>query len=114
MKEYFDQPGVNRYIATESNVNLGKIVTDHYLKGKAEPAYYMQAGDDFYMIGTKNPLNLPRDIPVLQGNGPFKVRIATRSQFYEVQAEIKIDSMPKSKYSCKPGTKKKNPFENLK
>jgi hypothetical protein len=114
MKEYFDQPGINRYIASESDVDLGKIVTDHYLNGKAEPAYYMQAGDDFYMIGTKNPLNLPKDIPVLQGNGPFKVRIATRSQFYEVQAEIKIDSMPSSKYSCKPGTKKKNPFEKIK
>lgn len=110
MKEYFNQPGINRYIAIETDVDLGKLVTEHYLKGKEEPAYYMQAGDDFYMIGTSNPLGLPRDIPVLSGRGDFKVRISTRSKFYEVQAEVKIIKMPNSKYSVKPGTKKKNPF----
>ena len=41
MKEYFSQPGINRYIMTEPDVNLGEVITDHYLKGKAEPAYYM-------------------------------------------------------------------------
>lgn len=111
MKEYFKQPGVNRYIAMEENVDMGQLVTDHYLRGKAEPAYYMQAGDDFYMIGNFNPLSLPKDIPVLSGRGNFKVRVATRSKFYEVQAEAKIIKMPSSKYSIKPGTNKKNPFE---
>lgn len=114
MKEYFSQPGINRYICTEPNVNLGKTVTDHYLKGKAEPAHYMQAGDDFYLIGTANPLRLPNDIPQLTGKGPFKVRISTRSKFYEVQAEVKIASMPDSKYSVKPNTSKKNPFSKVK
>jgi len=114
MKEYFSQPGINRYIANEPNIDLGKVVTDHYLKGKKEPAHYMQAGDDFYMIGRANPLGLPKDIPLLSGSGPFKVRIATRSAFYEVQAEIKIAKMPDSRYSIKPGTRKKNPFERLK
>ena len=114
MKEYFSQPGINRYIANDPNIDLGKVVTDHYLKGKKEPAYYMQAGDDFYMIGRANPLGLPKDIPLLSGSGPFKVRIATRSAYYEVQAEIKIAKMPDSRYSIKPGTRKKNPFERLK
>ncbi len=114
MKEYFAQPGINRYIAALPNVDLGAVVTDHYLNGKAEPAYYMQAGDDFYMIGRTNPLKLPKDIPLLSGSGPFKVRIATRSAFYEIQAEVKIAKMPDSPYSLMPGTRKKNPFAKLK
>jgi len=109
MKNYFDQPSVNRYIANQENYNLGKVVTEHYTIGKREPAYYMQAGDDFYLISNKNPFKL-LNIPLLSGQGSFKVRIATRSEFYEVQAEIKISKMPNSNYSLKPGTKKKNPF----
>lgn len=110
MKEYFNKPGVNRYIANSENMNLGKVVTEHYTTGKAEPAYYMQAGDDFYRISNKDPFKLGIDIPLLSGFGNFKVRISTRSEFYEVQAEIKIDKMPDSKYSVKPGTRKLNPF----
>lgn len=110
MKKYFDQPNINRYIANEENYDLGKLVTEHYTKGKKEPAYYMQAGDDFYRISDRNPLQLSREIPLLKGIGDFKVRIATRSEFYEVQAEIKIKEMPKSNYSVSPNTKKKNPF----
>lgn len=110
MKMYFDQPGINRYIANQEKYNLGKLVTEHYTKGKKEPAYYMQAADDFYLISKTNPLDLHSDIPVLSGVGDFKVRVSTRSEFYEVQAEIKITNMPNSKYSVKPGTKKKNPF----
>ena len=110
MKKYFSQPGVNRYIANQENFNLGKVVTDHYTIGKTEPAYYMQAGDDFYRISNKDPFKLGNTIPLLSGKGDFKVRISTRSEFYEVQAEIKIMDMPDSKYSLKPGTKKTNPF----
>jgi hypothetical protein len=111
MKRYFDQPNVNRYIANQENYNLGKLVTEHYTLGKKEPAYYMQAGDDFYLISKTDPLKLGSTrIPLLSGMGDFKVRIATRSEFYEVQAEIKITKMPNSHYSLKPGTKKKNPF----
>ena len=112
MKRYFSQLGINRYITAIPNMNLGKIVTNHYLLGKSEPVYYMQANDDFYMIGNENPLDLSKNIPVLNGIGTFKIRISTRSQFYEVQAEIKIDKLPNSKYSIKPGTKKLNPFIN--
>jgi hypothetical protein len=101
---------VNRYIANKANMDLGKVVTEHYTEGKAEPAYYMQAGDDFYRISNKDPFKLGSTIPLLSGKGDFKVRVATRSEFYEVQAEIKIAHMPDSKYSVKPGTRKKNPF----
>ena len=110
MKKYFDQPRVNRYIANNENMDLGKIVTEHYTKGKAEPAYYMQAGDDFYRISNRDPFKLGSKIPLLSGRGDFKVRVSTRSEFYEVQAEIKIAKMPDSKYSVKPGTNKENPF----
>jgi hypothetical protein len=111
MRQYFDQPTVNRYIANQENYNLGKLVTEHYTLGKKEPAYYMQAGDDFYLISKTDPLKLGSTrIPLLAGMGDFKVRIATRSDFYEVQAEIKITKMPHSHYSLKPGTQKKNPF----
>jgi len=113
MKEYFSQTGINRYIMTIPDVNLGGVVTDHYLKGKAEPAYYMQAADDFYMIGRTNPLKLNKNIPLLTGAGPFRMRVGTRSSFYEVQAEMKIQEMPNSRYSILPNTKKINPFKNL-
>jgi hypothetical protein len=110
LKAYFNQPSKNRYIASKENYNLGKVVTEHYTVGKTEPAFYMQAGDDFYLISNENPFGLNKEIPMLSGFGDFKVRIATRSEFYEVQAEIKINKMPESDYSLKPGTKKKNPF----
>jgi hypothetical protein len=110
MKAYFNRPGVNRYIANQENYDLGKLVTEHYTIGKAEPAYYMQAADDFYLISSKNPLKLDKGIPVLKGKGDFKVRVSTRSEFYEVQAEIKISSMPDSKYSVLLGTNKINPL----
>jgi len=110
MKAYFAQPGINRYIAEMKNYGMASLITKHYTVGKAEPAYYMQAADDFYRISNKNPLKVPNDVPLLKGSGDFKVRIATRSQFYEVQAELKIMSMPSSKYSLAPDSKKKNPF----
>lgn len=110
MKSYFSQPSINRYIANSENMDLGKVVTRHYIEGKAAPAYYMQAGDDFYRISEKDPFGLGKSIPLLSGLGDFKVRVSTRSEFYEVQAEIKIKKMPDSKYSVKPGTKKLNPF----
>jgi len=110
MKAYFAQPGINRYIAEMKNYGMASLITKHYTVGKAEPAYYMQAADDFYRISNKNPFKVPNDVPLLKGSGDFKVRIATRSQFYEVQAELKIMSMPSSKYSLAPDSKKKNPF----
>lgn len=100
----------NRYIFIEENVNLGAVVTDHYLNGKAEPAHYMQAGDDLYMIGDSNPLGLTQDLPQVSGYGDFKMRISTRSSFYEVMPEIKIRCLPTSPYSVHPETSKPHPF----
>jgi hypothetical protein len=101
-----------------SDVNIGALVTQHYTSGKSSPANYMQAADDFYMIGEEDRLGLrdvAPDLPVLAGNGDFKVRVATRSSFYEVQAEVKIKKMSpeNSPYSVLAGSKKKNPFELL-
>jgi hypothetical protein len=113
MANYFKNR--TQYILNVPNVDLGELVTNHYLQAKIEPAHYLQAGDDFFMIGTQNPLKLSRDIPVLgasgKARGTFKMRIGVRSQFYEVQPEIKILNMGESPYSIRPGTKKKNPFE---
>ena len=102
-----------QYILSVSNVDLGELVTAHYLEAKAKPAFYMQAGDDFYMIGKSNPLGVPKDVPLLSGRGDFRMRIGLRTGFYEVQPEIKIMKMPDSKYSLKPGTTKLNPFKDL-
>lgn len=113
MKAFFDQPNITRYIANEEDYDLGAVVTEHYTIGKAEPAYYMQAGDDFYMVSKTNPLGI-KGLPVLTGKGDFKVRVATRSEFYEVQAEIKIKKMPDSSFSVAPNTSKKNPFLYMK
>ena len=117
MVQYVESLG-NRYIVIENNVDIGALVTQHYTEGKSSPANYMQAGDDFYLIGSGDPLGLlsvARGIPVLAGLGDFKVRVATRSAFYEVQAEVKIKRlMPSSSpYSTLPGSSKPNPFELL-
>lgn len=111
MKSYFARPSINRYILSKQNENLGELVTAHYTRGKKQAAYYMQAGDDFYMISRSNPLQLSSSIPLLVGIGDLKVRISTRTEFYEIQPEIKILKMPNSAYSVRPGTSKMNPFK---
>lgn len=109
MRAYFrNKP--NQYILSLKNQDLGELVTNHYLFGKAEPAYYLQAADDFYMIGRDNPLRLSASIPLLKGTGDFRMRIGLRSQYYEIQPEIKITNMGTSTFSVKPGSSKKNPF----
>jgi hypothetical protein len=113
MKAFFDRKGVNRYIANDADVDVADLVASHYTVGKKEPAYYMQAGDDFYLISSKNPLRLDNKIPKLAGRGDFKVRVGTRSEYYEVQIELKIKTFePKtSPFSVfGDGKKKKNPF----
>lgn len=112
MKDYFAQPNVNRYILINEDYDISTLVTKHYLQGKAEPAHYLQAKDDFYRIGNGDPFGLGSHIPILKGRGAFKVRVSTRSEFYEVQAEIKIAKMipNSSPYSVHPTTQKKNPF----
>jgi len=109
----------NRYILSEPDVNLGKLVTQHYTSGKTQAAHYLQAHDDFYMIGTGDGLGLNAanggSIPVLGGTGEFKVRVSTRSAFYEIQVELKIRKYKPSSspYSVLKGTSKINPFTAL-
>lgn len=119
MRSYFTKPDLkvkygveNRYIVNESNADLGKAATLHYTHGKAEPVYYLQAGDSFLMFGNTNPLGF-QGVPELSGEGPVKVRVSTRSKFYEIQMEVKLNGMPESDYSLLPGTKKRNPFTTL-
>jgi len=120
MRSFFDD-GVfsTRYILDNKNVDIASLVTEHYTEGKDAPTYYLQAADDFYLIGTKDPLGLnkglrgKRRIPVLSGRGDFRVRVATRSKFYEVQSEIKIKEFISSPYSVLEGSNKLNPFSNL-
>lgn len=103
----------DQYIITVPNQNLGKVVRDHYSKGgKTEPAYYLQAADDFYRLSDENPLNVPSDVPMFKGKGDFRMRIAIRSKQYEIQPEVKVKKIEpeESPYSIKPGTSKKSPF----
>jgi hypothetical protein len=110
MKKYFNTPGINRYIMFVENYDIGNLVVQHYTVGKTKPAFYIQTGDDFYMLTRNNPLGFNINIPLFKGKGTLKVRVATRSDFYEVQAEIKIDHLNPSNFSFKPGSKKMLPF----
>lgn len=64
--------------------SLEKVLAKHYLEGKAEPAQYIQIGDNFFLL---DPLNNPlgfEDVPTIKGNGMLNVRFTTRSEFYEI------------------------------
>lgn len=113
MREYF-ATRKSQYIFSKENVDLGKLVTAHYNSGKAEPVHYMQAGDDFYKLGSEDPLNLGNDIPLLKGIGSFKMRVSLRTEYYEIQPEVKITDMPDSPYSAYSASNKLNPFTKKK
>lgn len=105
----------SQYFVDVDNVDLGKLVTKHYNEGKAEPVAYMQAGNDFFLVGSLDDLSIKNkhsDIPFIKGKGMFRMRIGFRTKYYEVQPEIKIKTMGDSKYSL-IDSKKKNPFEGL-
>lgn len=113
MREYFATKK-DQYIFSEDDVDLGQLVTAHYNSGKAEPVHYMQAGDDFYRLGYQDPLNLGRDVPLLKGIGSFKMRVSLRTEFYEIQPEVKITDMIDSPYSAYSASTKLNPFTKKK
>jgi len=109
----------SQYVLDIDDVDLAPFVIAHY-KNKAQPASYLQAGDDFYIL-TGDPLKInqrakgtgrPR-VPKIMGSGKLRVRIGVRSEFYEIQAEIKIAHMPESPYSVLAETEKYNPFDVL-
>ena len=113
MKQYFATKK-DQYIFVKEKVDLGKLVTAHYNSGKAEPVYYMQAADDFYKLGSEDPLKLGNDIPLLKGIGSFKMRVSLRTEYYEIQPEVKITDMEDSPYSAYSQSEKKNPFTKKK
>jgi hypothetical protein len=100
----------SKYVLQDDERDISDIVTTHYTQGKAEPAYYLQAGDDFYLISNTNPFGLSSEIPCIQGTGRCRVRVSNRSKFYEVQAEIKMKNLATSSFSVLPGSNKRNPF----
>lgn len=102
----------DKNICVIPNFDIGKIVTLHYLRGKAEPAHYMSAGDDFYRLGTANPFKIP-NVPTFKGTNRLVFRVGDRTGNYELQPEVKIlgSQAAHSTYSVKPKTTKKNPFK---
>jgi hypothetical protein len=112
----FIQRRGGQYFINVPNVDLGELVIKHYNEGKAAPVSYLQAADDFYLMGNLDQLGLKRihsNIPIVKGMGNFKMRIGMRTEYYELQPEIKILNMGHSLYSLLSSTKK-NPFEGLK
>lgn len=111
----FIQRRGGQYFINVPNVNLGELVIKHYNEGKAAPVSYLQAADDFYLMGNLDELGLKRihSIPIVKGTGNFKMRIGMRTKYYELQPEIKILDMGDSPYSLF-SKNKKNPFEGLK
>jgi hypothetical protein len=105
----------NQYIVIgNEDVDVGHFATEHYLLSKASPAHYLQAGNDFYMIGAENPLELSPKIPQLEGTGTFKIRVGMRGQdsktpWFEIQPELKMKNLKPSQFSVF-GNEKINPF----
>jgi hypothetical protein len=106
----------NKNVCKVPNVDIGNLVSLHYLKGKAATAYYLSSGDDFYQFGNENPLKIP-DVPKFEsaaGLNQVVLRIGDRSANFEIQAEVKAKTLANSKYSVKPGSSKINPFKFVK
>lgn len=115
MKRFLQSKG-SQYFINIPNINLGELVTKHYNEGKAAPVSYLQAGDDFFLLGSVDQLGIKQinpGIPKVTGFGNFKMRVGVRTQYYELQPEIKISNMGRSDYSLF-STSKKNPFQGLK
>jgi hypothetical protein len=111
----------NQYIMKSDDMSLTSVVTGHYTQGKDFPTNYIQMGNDFYLIGSSDPLGLKAanialgnpPIPVLTGRGQFKVRASFRTKFMEIFPEIKISESPESMYSVFGDGNKINPFKAL-
>lgn len=111
MDKYLKSRGT-QYIFNKIGINdIQEFLEQHYTQSKAEPAYYIQTGDDFYRIGSKNPLKL-KNVPVINANGFIAVRIGFRDagRAFEIQPEFKMIAVnANSDYSFKPGTTKQKP-----
>ena len=112
MKEFVEERGT-RYIVKNDKYPVGELVRAHYGYGKdgKAKANYLQTGDDFYKLSEDNPLGFADDVPIFDGTGHCYIRVSTRSEFYEIQAEVKVESIEEdSPYSFKPGSSKPAPF----
>lgn len=98
-------------------------MTNHYNTGKRKPVSYIQAGDDFYLLGKLDTFGLKElnvavgnpPIPLMKGVGTFKIRVGVRTEFCEIVPEIKIRDInpPRSPYSIIQSASKLNPFESI-
>lgn len=113
LREFFENHSNNgQYIfETKDMIDVSEMARDHYLHGKSEPAFYIQAGDDFYRMDSNvDPLNVGDDVPLFEGLGFFRVRVSLRTEFFEIQPEVKVKKgSVESPFSLKPGTTKQIP-----
>ena len=103
--------------------NMGELISDYYNNSKAEPCHYIQMGDNFYMLGDDNPLELNSEIPKLTGSGTYSLRFCINTKKgkdgirrpFNVRTKpetgFDIDKLTKSPFSLMEGTKKLNPFK---
>ena len=90
--------------------DITDVVADHYLKGKSEPAYYIQIDDDLYRLGDENPFkwNVPK-LSITSGNIIARISISN-SKLYEIQVDVKSHEFCSSDYSLKLDSNKMRPF----
>jgi hypothetical protein len=107
---------MNKFVAENPRTILNyscditDVVTDHYLKGKTEPAYYIQIDDDLYRLGDENPFkwNVPK-LSITSGNIIARISISN-SKLYEIQVDVKSHEFCSSDYSLKLDSDKMRPF----
>ncbi len=107
--------GVSKTIFENNNYPVSDIIEAHYSAGKAVPCPYIQIGDNFFKVGSADPLKL--NVPKIAGTGYIVVRWSPRSDntAFEIMVEIKLTNLKsESPFSVAPGTSKKNPFAKLK
>ena len=108
-----------QYFVRINNAPLGEIVSEQYNSGKTEPVSYLQAADDFYLLGKLDKFKLKtihRDIPKFEAKGSFHFRFSFREpgHYIELLPEIKAipSSIPRSDYSC-INKEKSFPFDGI-
>lgn len=107
--------GKNKYIFEEPNYDLAEIAAAHYTAGKSETCPYIQMGDNFFKLGSADPLKL--GVPQLKGRGDLIIRWSHRieTNTFEILVQVKLEKVEsESAFSALPGTSKKNPFAKLK
>ena len=113
----------DQYFYKASRIPIRDLLISHYTYGKAEPATYIQTGDDFFKLSSEDRIKFidpitSKDVPLFPeviGHLCVGFRKRFGGPGYEIQPELKIDKMDKhSPYSFKPGTNKELPIPVLK